>query len=266
MKKRRIIPVILLKEGQIVQSKQFKRHQNIGDPFKSVSRYSEWNADELIYLNISPDHLYSQNHRSDINSSNYSDFSELTNIISHNNLCPITIGGGIKSLDDVNELFKNGADKISFCSQVIDHNYQLFNQISNIYGCQALVAVLDIIKIDETYFLYDYRTKKALDITLVEMIRNVENWGFGEIVVQDVLQDGRKRGYDIDLFKLASDSTNLPVVALGGAGSLEDFDLLFENTNVDAVAAANFFQHQELSVINLRKFLSINKKHKYIRI
>ena len=266
MKKRRIIPVILLKEGQIVQSKQFKRHQNIGDPFKSVSRYSEWNADELIYLNISPHHQYSKNHRSDINSSNYNNFNELTNTVSINNLCPITIGGGIKDIDDVHQLFKNGADKISFCSQVVDNNFQLFNQISNIYGCQALVAVLDTIKIDETYFLYDYRIKKALDITLLEMISNVEQWGFGEIVVQDVLQDGRKRGYDIDLFRLASDSTNLPVVALGGAGSLEDFDLLFENTNVDAVAAANFFQHQELSVINLRKFLSINKQHKYIRI
>ena len=159
---------------------------------------------------------------------------------------PITLGGGIDNQEIAKKFFQNGADKISFCSQVIDHNYQLFNQISNIYGCQALVAVLDIIKIDETYFLYDYRTKKALDITLVEMIRNVEKWGFGEIVVQDVLQDGRKRGYDIDLFRLASHSTNLPVVALGGAGSLEDFDLLFENTNVDAVAAANFFQHQEL--------------------
>lgn len=266
MKKRRIIPVILLKEGQIVQSKQFKRHQNIGDPFKSVSRYSEWNADELIYLNISPNHLYSQNHRSDINSGNYSDFSELTKIISQNNLCPITIGGGIKNLSDAHQLFKNGADKISFCSQIIDHNYQLFSQISNIYGCQALVAVLDIIKINERYFLYDYRTQKALEFTLLQMISKVEEWGFGEIVVQDVLQDGKKRGYDIDLFKLASDSTNLPVVALGGAGNLEDFDLLFENTNVDAVAAANFFQHQELSVINLRKYLSINKKHKYIRI
>ena len=265
MKKRRIIPVILLKEGQIVQSKQFKRHQFIGDPFKSVSRYSEWNADELIYLNISPNHEYKQNHRFDINSENYSDFSELTNIISNNNLCPITIGGGINNLQNANKLFKNGADKISFCSQIIDQNNELFNQISNIYGSQALVAVLDSIKVKETYHLYDYRTKKILDITLLEMISKIEEWGFGEIVIQDVTQDGKKRGYDIDLFKFASDNTNLPVVALGGAGSLEDFDLLLEKTNVDAVAAANFFQHQELSVINLRKYLSITKQRKYIR-
>lgn len=265
MKKRRIIPVILLKEGQIVQSKEFRRHQFIGDPFKSVSRYSEWNADELIYLNISPDHKYTQNHRADINSDNYSSFAELTKIISDSNLCPITIGGGISCLDDANELFKNGADKISFCSQVLDENYNLFNQISSIYGCQALVAVLDSVKVDNTYYIYDYRTKKTLDITLLDMISKVEEWGFGEIVIQDVIQDGKKRGFDIDLFKLASNYTNLPVIALGGAGNLEDFDLLFENTNVDAVAAANYFQHQELSVVNLRKYLSVTKKRKYIR-
>ena len=265
MKKKRIIPVILLKNSQVIQSKCFNRHQFIGNPFESIVRYSNWNSDEIIYLNINSDFNGVENMRVDLNDFSYNNYSELTNKISEINLCPITIGGGIHNLNDARSLFLNGADKISFCSEILDRNINLFNSIYTIYGSQSLVAVLDIIKENDKYYLFDYRKKINTFIKLIDGIRMVEDFGFGEIVIQDILNDGKKQGFDLDLFKFASVKTNLPVIALGGAGDPKHFFELFENTDVDGAAAANYFQHSELSILKLREVLINDYNLKYIR-
>lgn len=265
MLKRRIIPVILIKEGQIVQSKGFTRHQFIGDPIKSVERYSQWNADEIIYLNISPNHDYSSNHRDDINTIDYNDFASLIAKISAKNFCPITVGGGIKSKEMVDKLFRSGADKISFCSSFIHKDYSLIDYTRERYGNQAVVVVLDVIKADDGYLLFDYTTGKTTDISLAHALIEAKNIGVGEILIQDVLRDGRKGGFDIELYNWAAKATSLPVIALGGAGSPDDFFELFSATEVDAAAAANYFQHTELSIKLTRNELKINRKLSYIR-
>lgn len=265
MLKRRIIPIILIKEGQIVQSKGFSRHQFIGDPIKSVERYSEWNADEIIYLNISPNHDYSSNHREDINTINYTDFSSLIDKIAAKNFCPITVGGGIKTMEMVDSLFKSGADKLSFCSSFVHGDYKLINYTRERYGDQAVVIVLDVIKIEGGYFIYDYTTGNRTDISLIQALNTAENIGVGEILIQDVLSDGRKQGFDIELFNWAARATTLPIIALGGAGSPDHFFELFSSTEVDAAAAANYFQHTELSIKHTRNELKINKQLNYIR-
>ena len=263
MLKRRIIPVVLLKEGQIVQSKGFKRHQVIGDPIQSIERYSDWNADEIMYINISPDYSYSERHRDDIKMKGYSSFPELIGLIAEKNFCPLAVGGGIKQPQDVDNLFLSGADKITFCSAIIDSNHEILKYTIQKYGSQATVVVLDVFKNGLDYFIYDYRSRSQTAFPVLEAIRLCEEIGVGEIVVQDVQSDGRKLGMDIELFKMVSDSTRIPIIALGGIGSEYDFLDVFESTNVSAVAAANYFQHTELSFERVRRFLK--SKVEYIR-
>jgi cyclase len=264
MRKRRIIPVILLKEGQIIQSKKFSKHQFIGDPVNSVKRYSSWNADEIIYLNISGDWKYEQAHRKDIKTAQYGDFFELIKKVAAQNLCPITFGGGLHSFSDVQKCFENGADKVCFCSAYIDKEIELFDITRKTYGQQAMVIVFDTLKINNEWYIYDYRKNTVTNEKLEEGIRNAEHIGFGEILIQDVGRDGQKNGFDIELFSFATELSSIPILALGGAGDQEHFEELLEKTTVDAICGANYFQHFELSVIKLRSNLA--EKRKDIRI
>ena len=263
MLKKRIIPVILIKEGQIVQSKGFSRHQNIGDPIQSIERYSDWNSDEIMYMNISPEHTYEEVHRNDIKMKSYSSFPELIGLISEKNFCPFSVGGGIRSTSDVDKLFLHGADKVTFCSALLDSNLDVIKYTIKRYGGQAILIVLDIYKEGDEYYLYDYRSKLVTSVLVLDALKLCEKLGVGEIVVQDVRNDGKKMGMDIELFRVVSDSTRIPVIALGGIGSEFDFLDVFESTNVAAIAAANFFQHTELSVERVRKYLKT--KVNYIR-
>lgn len=263
MLKRRIIPVILLKEGQIVQSKGFKRHQVIGDPIQSIERYSDWNSDEIMYINISPEHSYNERHRHDIKMKGYSSFPELIGLIAEKNFCPFSVGGGIKSPKNVDDLFQSGADKLTFCSPLLDSNLDTIKYTIGKYGSQATIVIIDVYKKDSEYFVYDYRSGLPTSTLVLDAIKLCEEIGVGEIVVQDVQSDGKKLGMDIELFRIVSNSTRIPIIALGGIGSEFDFLDVFESTNVAAVAAANFFQHTELSVERVRKFLK--SKLNYIR-
>lgn len=261
MVKRRIIPVILYKDGHIVQSKYFSRHQLIGDPFKTVNRYSDWYSDELIYLDISRNTNLKINSRNDTNSLKFNGLKELVKNIAENNFCPITIGGGIHDEETAISLFELGADKISFCSAIIDNNESLIRAIAKRYGSQSLVAIVDIYRNNEDYFVFDYRSGECTNISLNEILKRVQKMNFGEIVVQDVKNDGKKHGFDLELFKIAAKISRLPLIALGGAGAVEDFHEILEVTDVSGVAASNFFQHTELSVKKVHSEL-IDKYHR----
>jgi cyclase len=254
LKKKRIIPVILLRNGNIVQSKGFSRYQNIGNPLASVKKYSEWTSDELIYLDISSRENIDEK-RVDLGHISFNNYDEIIDEVSKVTFMPITVGGGIKTNNDIQKKLQIGADKVSINTEAL-LNPKFINDAAKEFGSQCIVASVDVKKIDGKYFVYNKKFKKNLLVT--EWVKTLEELGAGEILLNSVDRDGLKTGYDIDLINKVCNIVNLPVIALGGAGKVEDFKEVLENTDVDAVAAANFFQYIDQSVFLTRKYLFDN--------
>jgi len=251
LKKKRIIPVILLRNGNIVQSKKFNRYQSIGNPIRSVKKYSEWTADELIYIDISSKNKIDTK-RSDLGNQIFEDYNEIIDTVSKQAFMPITFGGGIRSLNDIQSKLQIGADKVSVNTQaLLTPNF--IKQASNEFGSQCIIASVDVKKIDNQYFVYNKNFDKK--ILANEWIKKLEGLGAGEILLNSVDNDGAKNGYDIELLNLISNSVNIPVIALGGVGEVKHFKEALQETEVDAVAAANFFQYTDQSVFLARKYL-----------
>ena len=256
MKKKRVIPVLLHKEGWLVQSKNFSEYKKLGNAQKGVQRLSEWDSDELIYLDISRNESYTTN-RSDTAAPEYQDLSELLSEVSKVARMPITIGGGIKTLFDIEVRLRSGADKISINRGAIA-DPSLIALASREFGRQCIVVSIDYEELgDERYLRGDNgkvsteNPKKALDWLL-----RVEELGAGEILLNSISRDGMKSGYDIPFLAKVSDSLNIPVVACGGAGNWEHLAEVLTETNVDAVAAANIFHFQDQSVYLARSHLA----------
>ncbi len=251
MLKKRIIPVILLRNGVIVQSRLFKRYQALGSPTAAVKRLSSWNSDELIYLDISPGDSYDLG-RDDLNHPEFESITDIIKLISKSNFIPLTFGGKINSLEDVQMRLKNGADKISVNTALID-NPDLIRECSNQYGKQFIVASIDAKKEDDAYNVYKGGKIKT-DISVIDHAKYAEDLGAGEILINSINQDGTGMGFDLDLIQSVAESVKIPVIALGGAGDWKHFEEALK-TDVSAVAAANIFQHSENSVYNLKKHL-----------
>jgi cyclase len=249
MKKKRVIPVILLRNGQIVQSKFFKEYKNLGNPFKAVERFSNWDADELIYLEISQNQSYG---RTDLNSIEYRSSVELLQQIAESASMPITFGGGIRSILDIEMRIANGADKVSINTLLFD-SPDLVLEASIEFGSQALVASVDVSLLEENYYVF--RQGVNTKIRILDWVSRITTLGIGEILLNVIERDGSKEGFAIDLYKEVSMRSKIPIIALGGAGTWKHFAEVLEETEVDAVAGANIFQFQDQSVYHARSFL-----------
>jgi cyclase len=253
MLKKRIIPVILLRNGVIVQSRNFRRYQIIGNPTSAVERLSNWQSDELIYLDISPNNHYDLR-RSDLNHPNFSSIIEIIQLVARYCRMPLTFGGGIRSVEDVYIRLKNGADKITLNTLAIE-NLSMVTEIAKKFGSQCVVISIDVKKDEEgKYFVYKRGIEKT-PYTPTNFAKMVEDAGAGEILLNSVDLDGTGKGFDIELIAEVSNLVNIPIIALGGAGCWEHFYEVFQKTNASAAAAANIFHHSENSVYNCRKYL-----------
>jgi cyclase len=253
MLKKRIIPVILLRNGLIVQSRNFNRYQALGSPTAAVQRLSNWSSDELIYIDISKEAHYDLN-RDDLNHPRFETIIDIIGLVSKKCFMPLTFGGGIRSVDDARYRIKLGADKITLNSAAIE-NPALITQIAEELGSQCVVISIDV-KRDEKEIPFVYkRGKEATDLRPVEFAQKIEKLGAGEILLNSVNRDGTGTGFDIELINEVSKAVKIPVIALGGAGSWEDFEEVLDKTRASAVAAANIFHHSENSVYNVKKHL-----------
>lgn len=252
MLKKRIIPVILLRNGVIVQSRRFKRYQALGNPTAAVERLSSWNSDELIYLDISPSNSYDMG-RADLNNPNYGTYEDLIRLIASKCFIPLTFGGKIRDMEDVKMRLKNGADKVTFNTAAID-SPELITKCSNEFGKQFVVVSIDALKKKSGGYHVMKGGKVRTEISPVELAKKVEQLGAGEILLNSVEQDGTGTGFDLDLIQSVTESVKVPIIALGGAGSWEHFEEVLK-TDASAVAAANIFQHSENSIYNLKKYL-----------
>ena len=256
MKKKRVIPVLLHKEGWLVQSKSFCEYKKLGNAQKAVQRLSEWDSDELIYLDISKTETYTTN-RSDTAAPEYQDLGELLAEVSKVARMPITIGGGIKTLHDIEVRLRAGADKISINRSAIA-DPSLIASASREFGRQCIVVSIDYEEFGDERYLHfgDGNESDGNPRSALEWLLKAEELGAGEILLNSVSRDGMKSGYDISFLAKVADRLNIPVIACGGAGNWEHMAEVLTETNVDAVAAANIFHFQDQSVYLARSHLA----------
>ena len=253
MLKKRVIPILLIKNGFLVQSKNFNFHQNLGHPIQAAKRLSEWCSDELIYLDISRNESYDVK-RDDHGYKNFSDFISIIKEVSNVSFMPITIGGKIKTLYDVEKRFKYGADKVCLNSQP-HKDIAIVEKIAKEFGSQCLVISIDVKLENNVYrILYNNGTKKS-KYSLEEWSNLMQKNGAGEILINSIDKDGTKTGYDINLLKKVEKISKIPIIACGGVGEWNHMYEAFQKTNIEAVSAANIFHHSDQSIYHAKKFL-----------
>ena len=242
---KRLIPVLLYKDGYLVKSRNFKEFQTIGNPFEEVKRFNEWNVDELIFLNISSD-IKSYQGRPDFKNQKYFEYIDLIKEINKNCFMPLTFGGGIRSFSDIEKILKNGADKVVINSLAF-YDHKQINHASEKFGNQALVLNIDVKKIKNEYFVFIERGTVNTEISLsvwLEKIKN--NIDIGEILIQRIDFDGMACGYDLDLIEIVKNKLNLPLIILGGLSKYNDF--------VDA---------RKKEQMDLRKYLALQRNGRF---
>lgn len=263
----RLIAVLLLKDGVLVRSQKFSMHQSTGDPVGQVERFTAWKADEIIYLDISrsqkSNHLSvfnivgSTTSRKDIPAACATSFDDVVRCVSPQCMVPLTVGGKIRSLDDIRKYLKCGADKISINTHAL-REPGFIDEAARVYGNQCIVVSVDVIRDPDTgrpEVVTDFgKTRTGRDP--VEWCREVQERGGGEILLNSVDRDGVANGYDIELLQSVSDAVHIPVIALGGVGTFDHLVEGLKESNVSAVAAANIFHFTELSIINAKKHMA----------
>lgn len=253
MIKTRLIPVLYIKNGLIVRSEGFSYHQNIGNVIDEAKRYNEWDVDELIYIDISREKFYDMR-RDDHSTKSFSSIEEIIEEISKICFMPLTFGGGIRNIKEVDYIIRNGADKIVLNTGAF-LNPELITEVAEKYGSQAVVISVDYRVVDNQPLVYTHFGQNNTNVSVFEWMKKCEKYGAGEIFLNSIERDGRANGYDIDTIKRAVEATKLPVIACGGAGDQSDFVDLARSVKVSAIAAGNIFHFTELSYPRAKKLL-----------
>ena len=226
MLKHRLIPCVLLKDWQLVKSIQFGSFRTIGHPTATVRVYNARNVDELIVLDI------------DASLNNEPINTEIITDMANECFMPLTIGGGIKTIDDVYTVLGAGADKVSINSEAI-RRPEFIKEIATIFGSQCVVCSIDIKKVDGNYRVFN-KKEGLLDIDPLELAKEYEAQGAGEILLTSIDREGTTQGYDIELLKLFTKALHIPVIINGGMGNPEHGIEALQN-GADALAAAFIF-------------------------
>lgn len=240
MIKKRIVITLTFNDGVLFRTKKFKPDYRYTKNFVDL-----WSIDELIIIDISK-------------KKNINNFIKTIDFFSKNCFVPITVGGGIKKLEEVDLLFRNGADKVLLGSNSID-NPDLINLISNKYGNQSITQSIDCKKKgDNDYLLMKNSATTTSNINPIKFSEEAMKHGIGELLINSVDNDGSLLGYDIDLINLFSKKIDCPLLALGGAGNWEHILELFKKTNISAACTQNIFHFTEKSITSAKKFLQHN--------
>lgn len=254
MLKNRLIPVVLLKNGIVVQSKSFKRYQCLGNPITIVERLSDWTVDELIYLDISDKTIYDLG-RDDLNFPNRHTILEILQDIAKCCFMPLTFGGGIQTLRDVLNRIQAGADKVSINTQALK-NPAFVDACAKEFGSQCIVISIDALSDNNgSWEVYGEGGRLPTGRTPSEWASEVEGRGAGEIFLNSINQDGYGKGYDISLIRSVTDSVKIPTIACGGVGDWAHMAQGIIEGRASAVAAANIFHYSENSVHKAKKYL-----------
>lgn len=242
MLKRRIIPCLDIKDGRTVKGVNFIDIKDAGDPIELAKKYVKDGADELVFLDITA----SNEKRKTL--------IDLVNKIAREINIPFTVGGGINSVEDAKRLINAGADKISINTSAVK-NKNIIKELANELGSQCVVVAIDTQKIENQDMVFINGGSVPTNLKTIDWVKEVSRLGAGEILLTSMNRDGTKIGFDIDLLSEISRSTNLPIIASGGAGCIVDFKELFENTPITGALAASIFHYDEVSIKELKEFL-----------
>ncbi|MDX2045462.1 MAG: imidazole glycerol phosphate synthase subunit HisF [Chitinophagaceae bacterium] len=240
---KRIIPCLDIKDGRTVKGTNFVNLRDAGDPVELGALYAQEGADELVFLDITA------------TVEKRKTLSELVNRIAHHINIPFTVGGGISSVEDVQVLLQNGADKISVNTSAFKRP-ELINELSKEFGSQCVVLAIDTKKEDDgEWYVYLNGGRSRTDAKCFEWAKKGVDLGAGEILLTSMNHDGTKAGFAIDITKKLADELPVPVIASGGGGTMQHFVDVFEGAHADAALAASIFHFKEIAIPDLKRYL-----------
>lgn len=242
---RRIIPCLDVRDGRVVKGVNFEGIQDVASPVELARFYNESGADELVFYDITASY------------ENRALFTDALTAVASEIFIPLTVGGGINTLDDFERVLKCGADKVSVNSGAIK-DPSLIERAAKKYGSQCVVLSMDIKRVDGSYHIFLNGGRKDTSIDALQWALNGENSGAGEMVVNSIDTDGVKQGFDIEMLSEIQSRVSVPVIASGGAGKKEDFLELFNSGCADAGLAASIFHFKEVYIKDLKKYLNDN--------
>jgi cyclase len=240
---KRIIPCLDVRNGRVVKGVNFDGIKDVESPIELAKFYNASGADELVFY--------------DITASNEGRglFIDILQEVASNIFIPLTVGGGIGTLSDIDKVLKSGADKVSLNSQAIK-NPSIIEQGAKRYGNQCIVLSMDVKRVDGKFTIFSNGGRVNTGIDAIAWAKQGENMGAGELVVNSIDTDGIKQGFDLEMLDLISNTVSIPVIASGGAGKIEDFVELFTHCpKVDAGLAASIFHFKEIEIATLKKEL-----------
>ena len=243
MLKNRIIPCLDVKNGRVVKGINFVDLKDAGDPVEQAKIYSDGGADEICFLDITA---------SNENRDTIYDVVEKT---SKKCFVPLTVGGGVRSVDDINKLLKCGADKVSINTAAVQ-NPKIVMESSLKFGSQCIVVAIDAKKEANSWEIFTHGGRNKTGINAIKFAKQMEEYGAGELLETSMDRDGTQKGYDIDLMKKISEKVNIPVIASGGVGNLDHLVEGITKGKVNAVLAASIFHYGKYSVKEAKEYLN----------
>ena len=243
MLKKRIIPCLDIKDGRTVKGVNFLDIRDAGDPVELAKKYSAERADEIVFLDITA------------TVEKRKTLVPLVERIARELDIPFTVGGGIVNIEDVGAIIRAGADKISL-NTVAVKTPSMITEIASIYGSQCVTVAIDTDFIDGQWKVFVEGGRKPTNLKTINWAKEAEDRGAGEILLTSMRSDGTRNGFSLDITSELSDCLNIPVIASGGAGSMEHFRDVFSATGCSAALAASIFHFGEISIPELKKYLS----------
>ncbi len=246
MLNKRIIPCLDVKDGRVVKGVNFVELRDAGDPVECAKAYDVAGADELVYLDITASH------------EKRGILLDIVQKTAEEVFMPLTVGGGIHKIEDIRDLLNAGADKVSINTAAVK-NPKLISEAAAKFGSQCIVVAIDAKKADSHWEVFTHGGRTATGLDAVEWAKKVEALGAGEILLTSMDADGTKDGYDVPLTDAVCKAVNIPVIASGGAGTLEHFYDILTKTSADAALAASVFHYGEIPIDQVKKYLKSKK-------
>ncbi|MQS51843.1 imidazole glycerol phosphate synthase subunit HisF [Companilactobacillus mishanensis] len=238
---KRIIPCLDVDDGRVKKGVNFVHLTDVGDPVEIAAEYQKQGADELVFLDIT---ATNEKRKTMI---------DVVEEVSSQVFMPLTIGGGVTSVEDIQKLLRAGADKVAINSAAVS-NPELITAGAEKFGNQCIVVAIDV-KFDpdsRKYFVYTHGGKQRTELEAISWAKKVVELGAGELLVTSMDKDGTKDGFDISLYQQLNDAVNVPIIASGGAGNVQDFSDVFIESNVDGALAASVFHFGELTISDVK--------------
>ena len=240
---KRIIPCLDVDKGRVVKGVNFVNIKDAGDPVELAKLYNNQGADELVFLDITA------------SVENRDTMLSVVRKVAKQVFIPFTVGGGIRTVDDIQKILLSGADKVSLNTTAVNKP-KIISQAANKFGSQCIVLAIDVKKINNEWKVLINGGRMLTDLNAVDWAKDVVEEGAGEILLTSMDRDGTKDGFNLELTEIISTSVNVPVIASGGAGSITDFSDVFIKGKADAALAASLFHFGDLQISEVKNYLA----------